>query len=460
MRGEERHDHAAELAAVGGVLLDDAVLATVRALVRPADFHHGHAREVFAAICDLDDKGQRIDVSAVVGKLEALGQLNAVGGPGFVADLVDRAVSNQLTEQHARTVADLAAVRRMARALDQAAAVCRDPRKRAREVADEVTRLVSKAAEVAGDKPLTTLQDALMEIFARIESVEKSGGRTMGLRTGIDGLDRMINGMHGGQLLILAARPAMGKSALAAQAALNIAQSTRLPVLFMALEMTAPEIAERLLSLGSGVHAERIRESVLSAHDMADLTAAAQGMFDAPLVFDDIGRATLFDIRARARALKARQGLAAVVIDYLQLMNADRDRDSREREVSEISRGLKQLSMELDVPVLALSQLNRGPETRGTKDNRPRLSDLRESGAIEQDANVVMFIYRDEVYHKDSPDKGVAEIIVAKQRRGRTGTVRARFRGELTKFENLPEEQAQPSGEYPAFGLEDADAAQ
>jgi replicative DNA helicase len=462
MRADERRDHAAELAVCGGVLLDDAVLATVRALVRPEDFHHGHARDVFAAICALDDAHQRIDVAAVVGKLDALGQLNSVGGPGWVADLVDHAVSSQRTEQHARTVAECASVRRMARALEQAAAVCRDPRKPARAVADEVTRLVSKAAEVVGDRPLTTLQDAIVEIFARIESVEKSGGRTMGARTGIDALDRMINGMHGGQLLILAARPAMGKSALAAQAALNVAQTTGEPVLFVALEMTAPEIAERLLSLGSGVFAERIRESALSSHDMADLTAAAQGMFGAPLVFDDGGTATLFDIRAKARALKARHGrIGMVVVDFLQLMNADRDRDNREREVAEISRGLKQLAMELDAPVLALSQLNRGPETRGTKDNRPRLSDLRESGAIEQDANVVMFIYRDEVYRPDSPDKGVAEIIVAKQRRGRTGTVRARFRGELTKFENMPEEQAAPSsGEYPAYGIGDEDAAQ
>ncbi|HSN30151.1 MAG TPA: DnaB-like helicase C-terminal domain-containing protein, partial [Kofleriaceae bacterium] len=240
------------------------------------------------------------------------------------------------------------------------------------------------------------------------------------------------------QLIILAARPAMGKTSLALNIATHAALKSKKSVLFFSLEMPRVELTNRALCAEARVDQSRMRSNMLTQEDMTALTAAGAKLYTAPLFIDDTGAATVLRVKSKARK---RKNLGLIVIDYLQLMKASRDMDSREREISEISRSLKLLAKELGVPIVALSQLNRSPETRSSKDKRPQLSDLRESGAIEQDADVVLFVYRDEVYNQNTEDRGIAEVICAKQRNGPTDTVRLRFIRELTKFENLSEEQ-------------------
>ncbi|MEI8256563.1 MAG: replicative DNA helicase, partial [Deltaproteobacteria bacterium] len=236
-------------------------------------------------------------------------------------------------------------------------------------------------------------------------------------------------------------RPAMGKTSLVLNIATHSAMTSNKPVLFFSLEMPRVELANRMMCAEARVDQSRLRSNLLTQDDMTALTAAASKLFTLPMYIDDSGDLTLLDLRAKARRMKAEKDVGLIAIDYMQLMKASRDgMESREREISEISRGLKSLAKELEVPIVALSQLNRSPETRSGKDKRPQLSDLRESGAIEQDADVVMFIYRDEVYNRDTDDKGIAELIIAKQRNGPTDTVRLRFVRELTKFENLAED--------------------
>jgi replicative DNA helicase len=244
--------------------------------------------------------------------------------------------------------------------------------------------------------------------------------------------------MHPGQLIIIAARPAMGKTSFILNIALNSAVTSGKPVLFFSLEMPRVELANRLMCAEARVDQGRLRTNLLTQDDVTALTASANRLHSLPIYIDDSGDLTLLELRAKARRVRNERGLSLIVIDYLQLMKSSRDKvESREREISEISRGLKSLAKELGVPIVALSQLNRGCETRPGKDKRPMMSDLRESGAIEQDADVIMFIYRDEVYNRDTEDKGIAEIIIAKQRNGPTDTIRLRFVRELTKFENL-----------------------
>jgi replicative DNA helicase len=253
----------------------------------------------------------------------------------------------------------------------------------------------------------------------------------------------MTAGMHDGQLIIIAARPAMGKTSLILNITQHAAAAAAKPVLFFSFEMPRVELGNRMVCAEARIDQNRGRTNMLTQDDFRELTAAAARVFGLPVFIDDSGENTLSDIRAKSRRMKVTDGLGLVVIDYLQLMKGEdrngRDR-GREQEISEISRGLKALAKELEVPIVALSQLNRAAETRPGKDRRPQLSDLRESGAIEQDADVVIFIYRDEVYNRDSDDRGIAEIIVAKQRNGPTDTVRLRFIRELTKFENLSED--------------------
>ena len=309
---------------------------------------------------------------------------------------------------------------------------------------EETARGIAKLAELMryllheSNKALIPLEQVIIEAFERIENTMPRGARITGTETGFRDLDTLTSGLHGGQLIIIAARPAMGKTSLVLNLTGSAAESSKKPVLFFSLEMPRVELANRLMCAEARIDQSRLRSNMLTQDDMTTLTAAANKLHTLPIYIDDSGDLTLLELRAKARRIKADRDMSLIVIDYLQLMKASREKqESREREISEISRGLKGLAKELDVPIVALSQLNRGCETRPGKDKRPMLADLRESGAIEQDADVVMFIYRDEVYNRDTEDKGIAELIIAKQRNGPTDTVRLRFIRELTKFENL-----------------------
>jgi replicative DNA helicase len=450
------HDLEAERAVLGGVLLDNAALATVGAIVAASDFYHPSHAVIFESIQALGARNEPVDVVTLTAELRARERLNTVGGVQYLGELTDTVPTIAHIENHARIVADLAQVRRMIATAHEIVARGFGERGSADAFLDFAASKVFEIAQKRSKSTLIPLEQAIQEAFERIEKTLERGARITGIETGFRDLDTLTAGMSPGQLIIIAARPAMGKTSFVLNITAHAARTTRKPVLFFSLEMPRIELANRLMCADAGVDQARLRSNMLTQDDMMALTDAASKLFNLPIYIDDSGDLTLLELRAKARRMKNERDLALIIIDYLQLMKASREgMESREREISEISRGLKSLAKELEVPIVALSQLNRSPETRSGKDKRPQLSDLRESGAIEQDADNVMFIYRDEVYNKDTEDRGIAEIIVAKQRNGPTDTVRLRFIRELTKFENLAEDEAEYRDASVA-GVEDA----
>lgn len=607
------HDLEAERAVLGGILLDNTVLATVEAILTPADFYHPAHALIFEAIQSLSQRGEPVDVVTLTAEMRSRERLNTVGGVQYLGELTDTIPTIAHIEQHARIVADLAQLRRMINVAHEIAARGLGEHGPVDQFLDYAAARVFEVAQKRSKSSLIPLERAIHEAFERIEKTLERGARITGIETGFRDLDVLTAGMHPGQLIIVAARPAMGKTSLVLNITTHAAITTGKPVLFFSLEMPRIELANRLMCAEAGVDQARLRANMLTQDDMTALTHAANRLYTLPIYIDDSGDLTLLELRAKARRMKSERDLALVVIDYLQLMKASREgMESREREISEISRGLKSLAKELDVPIVALSQLNRAPETRPGKDRRPQLSDLREcvtgdtlvvladgqrvpirelvgttptvlamspegtivqavsdkvwsvgprpvfrltlacgrtlratathrlygpdgwiqvqqlrpgdrlaivphpsphtrreaspslrdqvsvhatdaccwdrvveivpageeevfdltvpgpaswladgivshnSGAIEQDADVVIFIYRDEVYNRDTEDKGIAELIVAKQRNGPTDTVRLRFIRELTKFENLAEDERDYI-DASVRGLEDED---
>jgi replicative DNA helicase len=339
---------------------------------------------------------------------------------------------------------------------------------------DQAEQGIFDIARIASGSTVAPLKDAIHDAFQILTDAARRGSRVTGIETGFTQLDRKTAGLHNGDLYIVACRPGMGKTAFALNMAVNVARPRRVEVeegqgsfgeaaieepgyavAFFSLEMPREQLASRLLASESRVDVSRIRSGTIRRDDWNSLTEAAARLGRLPIWLDDAPALTILELRAKVRRLQAElkrsdsarpaaQRLGLVVVDYLQLMQGRRDAANREQEISELSRGLKQLAKEMEVPVLALSQLNRSVETRGTKDKRPQLSDLRESGAIEQDADTILFIYRDEYYNRESAEPGIAEVIIAKQRNGPTGVIRTRFTSEYTRFDNLaPDEYDQ-----------------
>ncbi len=430
------HDLEAERAVLGGILLDNAAMSTVESMLTAADFYHPAHGVIFEAIQAVAGRHEPIDIVTLASELRGRDRLNTVGGAQYLGELTDTIPTIAHIEAHARIVSDHAGVRRMIEVAHEIVARGYGDHGTADQFLDTAASKVFEVAQKRSKSTLIPLEQVILEAFERIENTLVSGARITGTETGFRDLDTLTSGMHGGQLIIIAARPAMGKTSFVLNVTSSAASSSGKPVLFFSLEMPRIELANRLLCADARIDQSRLRSNLLTQDDVTALTASANKLHSLPIYIDDSGDLTLLELRAKARRIKSERDMSLIIIDYLQLMKASRERmDSREREISEISRGLKGLAKELNVPIIALSQLNRGCETR--PDKRPMLADLRESGAIEQDADVVMFIYRDEVYHKDSEDKGIAEIIIAKQRNGPTDAVRLRFVRELTKFENL-----------------------
>ncbi|MBL8601768.1 MAG: replicative DNA helicase [Myxococcales bacterium] len=432
------HDLEAERAVLGAILLDNSAVGLAEAIVVPGDFYHPAHGVIFESILSLSSRRTPIDVVTLASELRARERLNTVGGAQYLGELTDTIPTIAHVESHARIVAELAAVRRMIEVAHEIVARGYGERGAPEAFLDFAAAKVFEVAQKRSKSTLVPLETAIIEAFARIENVLENGLRISGTETGFRDLDTLTAGMHPGQLIIIAARPAMGKTSFVLNITLNAAVSTNKPVLFFSLEMPRVELANRLMCAEARVDQGRLRTNLLTQDDVTSLTASANKLHSLPIYIDDSGDLTLLELRSKSRRIRNERGLSLIVIDYLQLMKSSRDKvESREREISEISRGLKALAKELEVPIVALSQLNRACETRPGKDKRPLVSDLRESGAIEQDADVIMFIYRDEVYNRDTEDKGIAEIIIAKQRNGPTDVVRLRFVRELTKFENL-----------------------
>lgn len=446
----------AEQAVIGAVLMDNAVVDRVADLVGADDFYIGNHQALFRTARVLIDQGKSADLVTVSAALTAAGKGEAAL-LGYLGELVTSTPSTHNARHYAEVVRERAQRRRLAQAAAAISDACSGPGETRSVIDAAQARILAVADAQAGansaENGLRSILDTVLsDIDARYQAreVARASGvpysEVTGTPTGFDALDEKTTGLHGGQLVIVGARPAMGKSSFALKLARNIAMHTRQMALFVSLEMSKRELGLRLLSSEARLHLQRVSTGRIyepphsSRNEWAALTSAVGKLADLPLILEERAGLTVMELRSMARRLfREHGGLSCIVVDYLQLMSADRSSDNRAQQVEEISRGLKSLARELQIPVVALSQLNRGLEQRTNK--RPMMSDLRDSGAIEQDADVVLFIYRDEVYNPESNDKGLAEIIIGKQRNGPTGMIPLAFRGEYTDFSNLADEQ-------------------
>ncbi|HWB78808.1 MAG TPA: replicative DNA helicase [Nannocystaceae bacterium] len=459
------HNKEAEAAVLGGVLLRNEALNDIVSVVVEDDFYVPAHRAVFRAMVKLADRGQPIDIVTLEHQLRAADELALVGGLEGLGKLAERYASSHNIGAHAELVRQSAAVRNLVVAAQEIAEEGREEVESVDEFIDSAERRLLEVNQKGRQGSYRSAKDLIHGVFESITERAKLKNPITGVPTQFTKLDEMTGGLQPGDLIILAARPSMGKTALA----LNFAQQAcitqakhahlsederppRFPVLFFSLEMSAQQLIERILCSEARVDAGKLRGGRLVEHEFAELVRAADRIYRAPLFIDDSASPTILEIRARARRFRQdrqifppsagdgkRPPLGMIVVDYLQLCRGGKGRyDVREQEISEISRGLKAIAKELQVPILALSQLNRGVDSRA--DHRPQLSDLRESGAIEQDADVIMFIYREERYQTDEEKKrqveGQSEVIIGKQRNGPTGTVHLTFIGKHTRFEN------------------------
>jgi replicative DNA helicase len=437
-RPEQRvppHNLEAEESLLGALLLSREAVGTVAELgLVPSDFYKPAHQHVYDAIRALTSAGQPVDVVTVGDELRRLGLLDDLGGSSALMELQNATPAVSNAKRYATIVQDTAMLRRLIGVASQIAELAYDEPDDVTKALDEAEARVFEVAERRVTDSTRTLSELLSLTMDQLQVTFERGSTITGTPTGYHDLDELLSGLQPSSLVIVGARPAMGKSAFALGMATHVAQTANLPVLFFSLEMGHGELAQRILSSEARVDSQKIRTGRLTESDWSKVGRAI-GRLEVPLHLDDNPSVTVMEIRAKARRMKARfGGLGLIVIDYLQLMQGRTSAENRQLEVSEISRNLKVLARELEVPIVALSQLSRNLETRS--DKRPMLADLRESGSLEQDADVVMFLYRDEVYHPDSADKGMAEVIVAKHRSGPIGTKKLVFLGPYTRFDN------------------------
>jgi replicative DNA helicase len=436
-RGERTppHDLLAEQSALGGMMLSKDAVADVIETVRGVDFYVPKHEVVFNAILTLYSHGEPTDVIAVTDELSKTGELQRAGGVEYLHTLTSIVPTAANAGFYASIVAERALLRRLVEAGTRIVQM-------GYAGEGEVTELVNNAqAEIYGvtgsveTEDYVPLTEAVTQAIDEIEAAKHTDGKMTGVPTGFADLDELTNGFHPGQMIIVAARPAMGKSTLALDFARSASIHHDLPTIVFSLEMGKAEIAMRLLSAEASVPLQNMRKGTVDGRDWTTIASTRGRINDAPLYLDDSPNMTLVEIRAKCRRLKQRVGLKMVIIDYLQLMTSGKRVESRQQEVSEFSRALKLLAKELQVPVIALSQLNRGPEQRA--DKMPALSDLRESGSIEQDADMVVLLHRESAYERDSPRAGEADLIVAKHRNGPTRTITVAFHGHFSRFADM-----------------------
>lgn len=442
------HSLEAEQAVIGGLMIKNTAWDNVADVIRSTDFYRQDHALIFSAIDALARESKPFDVVTLSEHLQSLGQLEQAGGMVYLGNLANETPSAANITAYASIVRDKSILRQLVDVGDEISASAYNPEgEKVNELLDRAESKVFdiKNASAQGSQHHVKVSELTMSALERINSLYESGDEISGVSTGFSKLDEMTSGLQAGDLIILAARPSMGKTSLALNIAENVAMNSRLPVAVFSMEMSGQSLATRMISSLGRVSQSNLLTGRLQDSDWPRVTSAVSLLAEAKIFIDDQPGLSPTDLRARARRVHAEHGLSLIVIDYLQLMKVV-GAESRVNEISEISRSLKALARELEVPVIALSQLSRNVESR--PDKRPMMSDLRESGAIEQDADLVCFIYRDEYYNENSEQKGVAEVIIGKQRNGPTGTCRLAFLPEFTKFEDLaPNYYA--SDEYP-----------
>ncbi len=430
------HNIEAEQSTLGGMLLSQEAIADVLETVTGSDFYAPKHEIIFNAIIYLFGRGEPTDVIAVTDYLNKQGNLLKAGGADYLHSLSSFVPTAANAGYYAKIVADKAILRRL---IDAGTRIAQSGYESQGEVEDLVNQAQSEVFAVVSQTAkddYVGLSESIDFAIRDIEAAQNRGGDLTGIPTGFTNLDTYTHGLHSGQLVIVAARPSVGKSTFALDIARNAAIKHNQATIFFSLEMGRSEIAMRMLSAESGIYLQSMRKGTLTEGDWAKLAAVRGKINDAPLYIDDSPNMSLVEIRAKCRRLAQQVQLKMVVIDYIQLMTSGKKVESRQQEVSEFSRALKLLSKELGVPVVALSQLNRQAEQ--TKDKRPELSQLRESGSLEQDADVVILLHREGLFEKDHPRAGEADLILAKQRNGPTGTVTVAFQGQYSRFVNMP----------------------
>ncbi len=430
------NDIEAEQAIIGSMLTDrDAVISAIEVL-KPDDFYREDNKTIYEAILNLYNRSEPIDIITVRAELESMGRLDNVGGLEYLAELPEKVPTTANAMKYIKIVEEKATLRNLIKTANEIIELGYNPTEDVDDIMEGAEKKIFNIMQDKDQKGYSPLKDVLVESFTKLEELYNRKQHITGVPSGFTDLDYRTAGFHGSELILIAARPAMGKTAFALNIATNAALRANVPVAVFSLEMSKEQLVNRILCSESMVDSNKVRTGKLDEEDWTKLAETIGPLSEAEMYIDDTPGINIMEIRAKCRKLKIEKNIGLVVIDYLQLIQGTNKRNgSREQEISEISRSLKILAKELDVPVIALSQLSRAAEQR--PDHRPMLSDLRESGAIEQDADIVMFLYRDDYYNEDSEKKNIAEVIIAKHRGGSTGTVELLWLGNYTKFVNI-----------------------
>lgn len=430
------HDIEAEQAIIGSMLTDkDAVIAAVEVL-QEQDFYREDNKIIYSAILNLYNRAEPIDIITLKSELKSMGKFEAVGGLEYIVQLPDKVPTTSNVEQYIKIVEEKSMLRALIKTADELITLGYDPTQEVEQVIDTAEKKIFQVMQKKNQKGYSSIKDILVDTFTQLEQLYNQKESITGVPTGFVDLDYRTSGLHNSDLILVAARPAMGKSAFALNIATNAAVRAKVPVAIFSLEMSKEQMTNRILCSEAMVDSAKVRTGKIDDDEWEKLAATSGELSEAGIYIDDTPGISIMEIRAKCRKMKLEKNIGLVVIDYLQLVQGSNKKGgSREQEIAEISRSLKILAKEIDVPVIALSQLSRAPEQR--IDHRPMLSDLRESGSIEQDADIVMFLYRDDYYNEDTEKKNIAEVIIAKHRSGATGTVELLWLANYTKFANI-----------------------
>lgn len=427
------HNMDAEQSVLGSMILDKEAIITVAEILVPDDFYKESHKHIYSSILELYKRDEPVDLVTLSEALIQSDILDAIGGITYLTSLSNAVPTTTNVKFYATIVEEKAILRRLIAASSEILEKGYNAKEDVMNILDKAEKSIFDISQKKNQDGFAQIKDVLMETFNKIEDLYQNKGGITGLTTGFMDVDRKTSGLQKSDLILIAARPSMGKTAFSVNVAQNAAIKAGASVAIFSLEMSKDQLVQRMLSVESLIEIQKIRNGDLSEDEWPRLARAMGPLSDAKVFIDDTPGISVMEMRAKCRRLKMEKGLDLILIDYLQLMTGEGE--SRQQEISNISRALKGLAREMDCPVIALSQLSRAPELRA--DHRPILSDLRESGAIEQDADIVMFLYRDEYYHADSEKKNIGEVIIAKQRNGSTGTVELAWLGPFTKFADL-----------------------
>lgn len=425
----------AEQSVIGSMLLEKEVVPIIMEILKNDDFYREDHREIYEAILELFDKGESIDIITIADQLKTRGSLDAIGGFDYLSNITNSVPTTANAKHYAKIVEEKSILRRLIKASSDIVSMGYEASEEVSIVLDKAEKNIFDILQNRNTRGFAVIKDVLVDTFNRLEELYNNKGFVTGIPSGFNDLDFKTAGLQNSDLILIAARPAMGKTSFALNIAQYAAVHAHVPVAIFSLEMSKEQLVNRMLCGEAMVDSQKMRTGKLEDDDWQKIARALGPLSEAPIYIDDTPGISVTEIRAKARRLKLEKNLGLIVIDYMQLMQGRGKGDNRQQEISEISRSLKILAKEINVPVITLSQLSRAPEARA--DHKPILSDLRESGAIEQDADIVMFLYRDDYYNPETEKKNIAEVIIAKHRNGSTGSVELAWLGQYTKFANL-----------------------